>query len=365
MKNLESVSTDEAVPRPGRRRRLLWLLGLLGIVITFLFFGASVMRPDGEAENGEERDTISLYAAIARGRVDVEGGIIQLAARRDGIIKKFFAEEGDFVKAHQILAALDDRKERLDLKLALKEMEEAVGHIAQAEKQLAQAALLPELNAATIAQLEVETQAAKREEKRLRELLAVKAAPAAEWEAAKDRTAVAEIKLKEARTKARYESLHDVRERLASAHATKLSAEVRAQIAQYEIEQRLIRAPMDGRVIRRLARPGDGVSTLNVTPLFWFAPESPRIIRAELEERFITSVKQGMKAEVVIESDESQTFTATVHRLGLLFGPRKPVTDDPYERFDVRVTECVLTIADAAPQLLLGQRVMVRFRKEP
>ena len=61
-----------------------------------------------------------------------------------------------------------------------------------------------------------------------------------------------------------------------------------------------------------------------------------------------------------MEADESQHFQATVLRLGLVVGQRTP-TDDPNERQDNRVVECVLAID--APLLLIGQRVIVRFVK--
>lgn len=97
-----------------------------------------------------------------------------------------------------------------------------------------------------------------------------------------------------------------------------------------------------------------------MTQLFLFAPEIPRIVRAELEERFIHQVKPGQSADVVLEADESHHFKATVTRIGLVVGQRTP-SDDPKEKQDNRVVECVLSID--APDLLVGQRVIVRFQK--
>ena len=53
--------------------------------------------------------TISPYIAMARGAVDVEGGLIRITAERDGVIKQVSAEDGDIVKAGQVLALMDER----------------------------------------------------------------------------------------------------------------------------------------------------------------------------------------------------------------------------------------------------------------
>ena len=268
---------------------------------------------------------VSPYAAVARGRVDVEGGVIQLAAQRDGVVKAVEVEEGDPVRKGQILAVLEDQQARLNVTLA--------------ENELA-------ATAAQIAQFQIERETAVREEKRFEDLLKDNAVARAEWERSRDQVQLAGARLK-------------------SAQAMHAAARSRVRIAEHEVELRTVRAPFDGRIVRRQVRPGDGVSTLNVTPLFWFAPQTPRIVRAELEDRFVAAVVPGMSAEVVLETDSARSYRARVTRVGILLGPKRPVTDDSYERADVRVVECVLSLESAAQNLLLGQRVLVRFNKAP
>ena len=148
------------------------------------------------------------------------------------------------------------------------------------------------------------------------------------------------------------------------ARASTAAAQSRLKVAEYEIEQRRVRAPLDGVIVKRLARVGDGVSTMNVTPLFLFAPNSPRIVRAELEERYVPNIKSGMKAVIVSEANESVSFPAKVLRVGQVFNQRQP-GDDPSERVDVRAVEVVLQPTDTAADksLLLGQRVLVKIQR--
>ena len=225
----------------------------------------------------------------------------------------------------QVLAVLEDQQARLSVTLA--------------ENELAAAA-------AQVAQFQVERETAAREEKRFEDLLKDNAVARAEWERTRDQVQLADARLK-------------------SAQATHAAARSRVRIAEHEVELRTVRAPFDGRIVRRQVRPGDGVSTLNVTPMFWFAPQTPRIVRAELEDRFVATVTAGMSAEVVLETDGAKSYRARVTRVGILLGPKRPATDDSYERADVRVVECVLSLEPAAQDLLLGQRVLVRFSKVP
>src|ERR1700722_3131907 len=51
----------------------------------------------------------SPFATIANGKVDIEGGVIEVAARRFGVIKDVLVHEGDGVRKGQILARLEDQ----------------------------------------------------------------------------------------------------------------------------------------------------------------------------------------------------------------------------------------------------------------
>uniref|UniRef100_UPI000AEED37F HlyD family efflux transporter periplasmic adaptor subunit n=1 Tax=Frateuria defendens TaxID=2219559 RepID=UPI000AEED37F len=55
------------------------------------------------------------YAAVARGRIDVEGGLLNLAAPRDGTLARLDVREGEHVKRGQPLAQLDTAPAQLAL----------------------------------------------------------------------------------------------------------------------------------------------------------------------------------------------------------------------------------------------------------
>lgn len=290
---------------------------LLSIVVSVMLLACD---PDAgaDADRAQQRKSTEFVAA-AKGRIDIEGGVIRLAARRDGIVERVLVEEGDRVKANQVVAQLDSQQAIIGVGLA------------RAELQQAQRA---------VATVRLKRASAEREEKRLAPLAEEGIAARQEYDAARDQTLL-------------------LGSELASAQSAVEVALSRLRNAESEVDHRVVRAPLDGQIVRRQARPGDGVSTLNVTPLFLFAPNAARIVRAELEERFLSLVHPGQSAEVSLEADEATRFQATVLRLGKVVGSRTP-GDDPAEKNDVRVVECVLAID--APDLLIGQRVIVRIR---
>lgn len=279
----------------------------------------------GDAERKEKTpDVISLsdshIAASAKGRIDIEGGVIRLAARRDGIIASVMVEEGDRVVAGQVLASLDATLAQSRLAFSQSESAQAAHEIKKASVNL---------------------KAAQREADRLKILSEINAVAGKDYDQAKDTLASAQIDIK-------------------TANAALNTAKARERVVLTEVEEHAIIAPLDGRIIQRQARPGNGVSTLNVTPLFLFMPDVPRIARVELDEQFLTVVEIGQKVEVMLDVLPDQKHQCTVLRIGQMVGQRTP-TDDPQEKQDSRIVEVVISLQNQ--DFLIGQRVIARFIK--
>jgi HlyD family secretion protein len=148
---------------------------------------------------------------------------------------------------------------------------------------------------------------------------------------------------------------------LSAQHANVAVAETQLNQSRYALDQTIIRAPIDGRIVRRYANPGVGASTLNVTAMFDLEPVGARIVRAEVSESAEPFVTVGEPVQLVAEADQSKSFPGKVLRIAPVFGARKLQSDDPSARTDDRVVEVVVT-ADKAP-FLIGQRVLVKFVK--
>ncbi len=68
-------------------------------------------------EKIEKPVAVPQWAAIAKGSISVEGGLISIAAARPGIVKTVSVEEGAEVKAGDALAQIDDREAKQALKV--------------------------------------------------------------------------------------------------------------------------------------------------------------------------------------------------------------------------------------------------------
>lgn len=262
----------------------------------------------------------SHIAASAKGRIDIEGGVIRLAARRDGIIASVMVEEGERVLAGQVLAALDDTLAQSKLAFSRNQVIQATHEIEKADVTL---------------------QATHCEVVRLKPLSRTHAVARREYDQAQDTLATARIDIK-------------------AADAALSTAKAREQVAATEVQEHTIIAPLNGRIIQRQGRPGNGVSTLNVTPLFLFMPDVPRIARVELDDQYLTRVHIGQKVEIMLDVAPDQKYQGTVLRTGQVVGQRTP-TDDPQEKQDSRIVEVVIALQNQ--DFLIGQRVVARFIK--
>ena len=305
------------------KNKWLWigLVLIVGGFFAYNFMQAGAAKKKAEEEQAAARKVESPYAAVANAKIDVEGGIIQIAARRGGVVREVLVQEGDRVVAGQILARQEDDEPRLAL-------QSAAADVAQAESQLRL--------------IEVDLRTAQREHDRLAKLVESNFVAAARMDQARDDIASA-------------------RARLASQQAAVQTARARRDQAAYNVELTVIRAPQSGRIVRRYANPGAGASTLNVSTMFDLEPDTPRIARAEIVESDIPNVSNGQAVEITPEGDPSKVYVGTVLRRAAVFGARKLASDDPSQRSDERVIEVVVTAGDAP--LLIGQRVLVKFMK--
>jgi HlyD family secretion protein len=157
------------------------------------------------------------------------------------------------------------------------------------------------------------------------------------------------------------DAIHEAQATLESQRAAVAVAQTQLDQARYAVELTIIRAPVDGEIVRRYAAPGAGASTLNVSNMFDLEPDGHRIVRAEVSEGAQPFVAVGQTVQLVPEADQTKSFQGKVLRVAPVFGARKLQSDDPSERTDERVVEAVVS-ADNAP-FLIGQRVLVKFLK--
>jgi len=258
------------------------------------------------------------FAAMARGRVDVEGGLVRISAPLDGVIAELRVAAGDAVKQGDLIAVIDAHQAEL-----------AAG-VAKAELDQAQA---------RAAALRTKTSGLK--------LRASRVSQAAEAGAATGQSA-----------DDANQALTELNADIAEADAAVEVARQHLKQARYEVEVRSVRAPVAGRIVSRPAHIADVVSAQSGNELATLLPDSARIVRAELNEAFVGKVAVGMNATIVTETDGGKSWPAKVIRIGDVFGPSKLI-EDAQETTDARDVECILELS--TNELRVGQRVQVRF----
>ncbi|GGY24311.1 hypothetical protein GCM10008098_17380 [Rhodanobacter panaciterrae] len=312
-----SVMKPPATHPPGHLPGMRLLqCGALALTLACLLAACSRST---DAPTNAAAQPAATYAAVARGKVDIEGGLLTLSMPREGTLAKVAAHEGDHVKQGQLLAQLDIQPATLAVDAAQAQLEQA-----QAQLKL----------------LAVKQAAAKQRAERL---VAAASAGAGDGQSADDaREAAAQLEAEQL-----------------SAHAALSMASQKLDEARYELKQRSLLAPFDAEVVQASAQPGANVSPTS-GPMFTLLPQKPRIVRAELNDSFVRMIQPGMSAEVVADNGRADAhWSAHVLRIGQVYGPAT-LENDPQVRANARTVECVLAF-DEPQNLRIGQRVMVRF----
>jgi len=261
----------------------------------------------------------SAFAAVARGRIDVEGGLLKLGMAADGVLARVPVREGERVAAGQELAALDANAAQADDRIAEAKLAQARAQVNLLQQRLAQARV------------------------RAQRLGAAAAAGAGDGQSADDAR----------------DALAQLQNEADSARAAADIAAAQRDQAAWTLQRQTLHAPVAGQLARVAARVGMSVAP-HGAPLFVLLPDGERIVRAELNAAFLDRVHPGMRAQILDDGDTQRVLGAgKVLRLAPAFGA-STLEDDPDVRANERTVECVLAL-DKGEGLRIGQRVLVRF----
>jgi membrane fusion protein, multidrug efflux system len=320
MSDAPRPDTAPAAKRNGSRRRR-WLLVLL-IGLPLLAYGAFWAY---------ERIT-HVYTLDAR----VEAGMITLSSRVPGWVTRLDLIQGDLVRAGDVLVELDDREARirleaLEARYAATEAEvgelghriELVRAQGKSRYQAAQARLAA-LEAAQAAS-ESRLRQAAREHERIVPMArdGMVSAQALDQAAhvleeageqqrrarAELRTAMAEVA--EAEATLREPQLLEQQQRVLAARLRELDAERRGQ--RLEIDDRVIRSPIDAVIDRVFVEPGEYVGPgqnlvmLHQPGAVW--------VEARIKETQLAPVRIGQPVRLKVDAFPGQTYTGKVVRI--------------------------------------------------
>lgn len=324
---------------------------LAGIVILAgVGAGLWFWRGRGEAEAA---DRLVIY-----GNVDIRQ--VQLAFNNSERIASLLVQEGDRVKAGQLLAVLDTQ--RLEAKAAGKEAQVA----AQREVVVRlEAGSRPEEIRKARADMDVAAAEARNADLTFQRVTNLQAQGVLPPQSLDDATAAlhaAEARLNAARQTYDLTVLGPRKEDIAAGNATLLAYEADLALARRELADARLYAPTNGVIRDRTLEPGDMASPQK--PVFTLALDDPLWVRAYLGETDLGKIRLGMKAEVTTDSYPDKRYEAWIG----FISPTAEFTPKSVETADVRtklVYQVRAFVRNPQGELRLGMPAVVTIPLKP
>lgn len=289
---------------------------------------------------------------VAPGIVESWGGDVQLSAQESGWIGQVLVQEGEAVRAGQLLATLDDAAQRRAVELAAADLAEAEAALLRLER----GATADEMRQV---QADREAAAARAELARSQAARAARLGEGGFVAAAETERASAEARVQAALAERAEARLHELRrgarpEDRSAARARVAAARARLRLAEANLERRRIAAPQAGTVLVNRFHAGEFYNA-GAGPLLVLGDTARLQVRLEVDEVDAPAVAGG--AGCALTSDAgAQLGNGSVFRIAPRMGRRGLPIESPTSRQDVRVREVFVEVP-ASTGLVPGQRV--------
>lgn len=280
--------------------RRWWWLGLA----MALGFAAWLMLGPGRAKAVDTRTVTRgtiVQTLVATGRVAASARI-ELGVEANGTIAEVRVDEGDTVRAGQLLLRLRDDEARAALAQAEATLAEARARAVQLDQ------VGEPVSAAAVAQAEANLRTAQADRERAAELVARGFFAQQKVDEAQRTLDNARSALDAARTQAQANRAGGVERQLAQARVAQAQAAVEA--ARARLARLSITAPVDAVVVSRSAEAGALAQPGRV--LLVIAQTGELRIDARLDERHLPLLKPGLAARVAADAYPSQPFDAVL-----------------------------------------------------
>ena len=253
------------------------------------------------------------FVATVRGLVEIEGGIMSLSAARTGTFKEVLVKEGEQVTEGQVLAIQEDRDEKIKLESVRINLEKAQISLEQRELDL------------NIKQRELERAKIQY-----------------------DQDAISQQAYDN-----KVDAVKNSKLALRTQKIDLQQLETNLETAKFELAQRKLVAPANGRIITVNIRPGTGVTTNSISTAFELMPSTEKIVRVNVDDITIESIFLGQDVTIAKVSDRDEKFYGTVAWIAEAFSSSSNSGSPTIE---------VIIAAGDLP-LKLGHPVLVQFVK--
>lgn len=323
------------------QKRMLAIIAVSLIFASFFYY----------LKQKEEQDTHEL---VLYGHVDIRQ--VNLAFNAMGRIERIHVQEGDVVKAGQLLAELEQERYEANVKRiqAQVEAQRAVLAALQAGTRKQQ------IESAKAAAMKAETvfRNAEREYLRLKALWEGNAVSKQAFDNAETAYLAAQHDLKAAQEALSLAIEGPRKEDIEAAKAQLASLEAALEYAVKEMKDTALYAPSDGLVENRILEPGD-MAGPNV-PVLTLALKEPLWVRCYVDEPNLGKIRSGMKARVFSDSFPGKSYEGWIGYIS----PTAEFTPKPVETKELRtklVYQVRVFVKDHNDELRLGMPVTVKI----
>lgn len=325
--------------------------------------GARLAQPQQAVAANIERPA-APPRIMALGRIEPSSEVIRIAGpsgQDAGRIASIAVQEGDWVEQGQIIAVLDTRPR---LAAAVSQAEATL-----AQRQAAFAKTAADLDsqekllAAAVEQQEAQRDRAKWDFDRLQQLQRsgiYRDTALTDRRLALDAANFALASAQQQLDRSRVRDASGQRIDEIAARAEIASAEAALSKARADHDLSAIKAPISGRIIRRLGRVGEQTGQDGVVEM---ADTRRMYVRAEVFEGDLRRIGVGAAASVTSRALDAP-LTGSVERLGLRVNRQTILGEDPAAALDARVVDVLIRLdpaSSARAATLTGLQVRVAF----
>ena len=292
-----------------------------------------------------------LPEGLASGNGRIEAVEIDIATKTGGRVEEILVDEGDFVKAGQVLAKMDTDVLEAELKQAEAQKHQAEVGIQTARHQVVQREAEKDAATSLVAQREAERDAADRQLKRTEPLAArgTVSQQVLDTDRSRFESANAAVSAAKGQVAAADAAIATAQSQVINAQASVDAATATIERIQADIRDSTLRSPRDGRVQYRVAQPGEvlgaGGRVLNMVDLgdvymtFFLPTEAAGRVRIGTEVRLILDAlpQYVIPAKATFVADVAQFTPKTVEtaseRQKLMFRVKAQIPPDLLQKY--------------------------------
>ena len=339
------------------KNRTALLIGLAAfLLIASLVISLRHARENSIAVAAAAVATPAPALVAGPGQVEPYSEDIKIGSELSGRLKSVFVEEGDMIHRSQVLAELENGDYRAQVESA------------RANVAAKQATLRKVINGArrqerdeawsSVNEAKAVMENSDSEMHRRQQLYSAGVVSREEMERYAREADVAKAQYQ---AKVEQHSLvddHAREEDRSLAEADLQLARAQLEEAQARYDKTLIRAPIDGTVLRKHHRSGESVSNSSTVPdpILTIGDRKTLRVRVDVDDTDVGKVRVGEKAYVTADAFGKRKFWGRVVRVGQQLGPKNVRTDEPAEKVDTKILETLVEL-DPGAQLPDGLRV--------